>query len=492
MRFLFLLPGLVQPLLEVPDIDLGAKYNETDFEQIIRDQKVVLSDNVGIVEPKLCDPSVKQHAGFIPFVGYGENNKQFFFWLFETRNGDPKDAPLVIWLSGGPGCSSLMGLFGENGPCAVSHDGNETQPRAESWNNNANVMWVDQPAETGFSEGAYVFDEEGVKEDFFAFLQGFYAALPQYKNNLLFITGESYAGHYIPAIADRVIEGGGNFEIPLAGIAIGNGLTNPEVQYQSYIAMADDGGASEGGTTTPAVHLGKWTIRLMEAALGPCKSQIHACNNGHTGSCTAAFMLCNYGELVPYSMSGYNPYDVREKCKVPPLCYDFSGIDKFLNRADVQSQLGVSTTWGECSRMVNLLFQRDFMRSYHKLIPPMLSKGIKVLIYAGDADFICNWIGNKHWTLQLEWPGSEEFNGVEDEDVVTENNEVVARKRSSGGLTFQQIFGAGHLVPMDKPKVALDMIEAFLADAIASRKNETTPKDQTQHFIQEPYKLLVA
>jgi len=457
-------------------------YDEKILESELHNQHYKISENLGIQQPKLCDPNVQQYAGGIPFTGYEGNSKKFFFWLFEAREGNPAEAPLVLWLSGGPGCSSMLALFAENGPCTVNKDGS-TSSNPNSWNKKANLIFVDQPAQTGFSEGAYVYGEEGVKEDFFQFLQAFYKTLPQYKKNKFYVTGESYAGHYVPAISDRIAQGGGEFEIPLAGLAIGNGLTNPEVQYKYYIPMVQDGGASEGGTTTPALHLSWYVVELMKLALIPCEQQIRSCNEGNTGSCTTAFIICNYGEMVPYQFSGYNPYDVREKCKVPPLCYDFSQINNYLNSEEVQQQLGVNTSWTECNRIVNLLFQKDFMKSYHQVIPGLLAKGIKVLVYAGDADFICNWIGNKHWTLELDWEGKNEYNAAKDVEQKMEGV-AVARVRKHKNFAFTQVFAAGHMVPRDQPVVALEMLNDWIFDESKLKPTTESPILEEKEFIQ--------
>ncbi|CAE8711096.1 unnamed protein product, partial [Polarella glacialis] len=143
----------------------------------------------------LCDPSVKQHSGYYTF---GEKKKQYFFWFFESRS-DPANDPTVMWLTGGPGCSSMTGMLFENGPCKVSPDGETTHLNPYSWTTKANVMWVDQPPGTGFSKGTWDHDENGVAEDMYQFLQTLFKAMPHY-NTKFFVTGESYAGHYIPAV----------------------------------------------------------------------------------------------------------------------------------------------------------------------------------------------------------------------------------------------------------------------------------------------------
>ena len=86
-------------------------------------------------------------AGYID-VG---DSKNLFYWMFESRN-DPSTDPVLLWMSGGPGCSSQLALFGENGPYIVEDDLSLTL-NPQSWNNNATVIWVDQPVGTGFSYG---------------------------------------------------------------------------------------------------------------------------------------------------------------------------------------------------------------------------------------------------------------------------------------------------------------------------------------------------
>ena len=116
----------------------------------------------------------------------------------------PADAPFVVWLTGGPGCSSTLALLTENGPCSVNSDGVNTSPNPNSWNNDANVLWLDQPAGVGFSYGTTNDgDEVMVGEDAYYFLQHFFQAHPEYASQPLFIFGESYGGHYAPAIAHR-------------------------------------------------------------------------------------------------------------------------------------------------------------------------------------------------------------------------------------------------------------------------------------------------
>merc|ERR550514_673523 len=107
-----------------------------------------------------------------------------------------------------------------------------------------------------------------------------------------------------------------------------------------------------------------------------------------------------------------NPYDQRKKCEKKPLCYDMSMDVAFLNDKDVQKQLGVDMEFQSCNLILNKAFTVDFMRNFHTLLPPMLAADIDVLVYAGDQDFICNWVGNEAWTKKLSWAHTSEFNAA--------------------------------------------------------------------------------
>jgi len=174
-----------------------------------------------------------------------------------------------------------------------------------------------------------------------------------------------------------------------------------------------------------------------------------------------------------------NPYDMRIKCAVKPLCYDMSNDVKFLNDPAVQKQLGVDKSFESCNMIVNKLFMIDFMRNYHQLIPPMLEGGIQVLIYAGDQDFICNWLGNSKWTLALDWAHKSEFNAasltpfvVKGKEVGKKNGKEVGELRSFANFHFLRVYQAGHMVPLDQPEAALGMLNAFMDGKIGSRAPE--------------------
>eukprot|EP00658_Telonema_sp_P-2_P054108 TRINITY_DN4302_c0_g1_i1.p1 TRINITY_DN4302_c0_g1~~TRINITY_DN4302_c0_g1_i1.p1 ORF type:complete len:446 (+),score=94.73 TRINITY_DN4302_c0_g1_i1:62-1399(+) len=400
--------------------------------------------------PGLCD-TVDQKAGYFDITG--STDLHYFYWFFESRN-DPANDPVILWMTGGPGCSSAVALFHELGPCKINSDKATSHPNPYSWNQNASIVFIDQPAGVGFSYGASsdeVKDEAGVAEDMYHFLHQFFDANAALKKNEFFIFGESYGGHFAPATAHRI-----GSSLNLKGLGVGNGLTDPLVQYKYYPEMAYNYSIQYQGRPT----ITEETYSQMTAALPSCLSKISACQS-NTDACADAQAECNNAEMGPYQQTGLNPYDIREKCKVPPLCYDFSDVEGFLSQDKVKSALGVrkDIQWQSCNFTVNSAFASDWMKDFQSTVPDLLANGTRVLIYAGDVDFICNWLGNRAWTLALPWSGHDGFNAEGEHAWKAASGTA----RTHGGLTFLQVHNAGHMVPLDQPEAALDMVNTFTA-----------------------------
>jgi cathepsin A (carboxypeptidase C) len=332
---------------------------------------------------------------------------------------------------------------------------------------------VDQPAGVGFSYGAKVdHNETMVAEDMYHFVLNFLAAHPEYSKLELFIFGESFGGHYAPAVANRIFRGNQHQEGPhvnLAGVGVGNGLTDPVVQYQYYPQMANN---NSYGIKTVSEE----TYQKMVDHLPACKLLGQACQLS-VDACEAAYTYCNLFETTPFYSTGLNPYDIRVPCGENDLCYNFTAIDSFLNLPSTRAALHVSSEvkkWESCNNAVNVMFASDWMRNFQQTLIPMLESGVRVLIYAGDVDFICNWMGNKAWTLELPWSGKAALNADGDHAwyyTDTNSQQVngglarsAAAKKGGGSLTFLQVYAAGHMVPMDQPQAALALLNGFLVN----------------------------
>lgn len=390
-----------------------------------------------------------------------DKHDDIFYWLFNSRQETAATDPLVLWLTGGPGCASEVALFYENGPFGFNEDGSLKQ-NPSSWNEISNLLYVDQPIGTGFSAGSALHDvrnETEVAEDMAIFLKGFVEQNPQFSGRDFFITGESYAGHYVPAIAYHLETVATDVPLNLKGIAIGNGLTDPFAQYPAYATFSH-----ENGLVSDEVY------EVMKAGLDICQGLIWETQQGPKEGLKMQVVALEYCSLVselPALGNPVNPrfnvYDIREPCGTPPLCYDFSQSDEFLNRADVQQVLGVPDRhWVECDQMVHTFLLGDWMLNLMPQVAWMLDNtDLEVLVYSGDKDWICNWRGGEAWTLATKWGHKDDF-AAQDYESWTVNGEPAGEMRQYGNLHFLRVYEAGHMVPMDQPENALAMLTRFV------------------------------
>lgn len=198
-------------------------------------------------------------------------------------------------------------------------------------------------------------------QDTYAFLQLFLTKYNKYQNLDFVVTGESYAGHYIPAIAKEIMDQNqvvatsnphALVHIKLESVAIGNGLTDPLVQYDYYADMAAD--------TKYGPVLSEDIIEDMRGKSSTCNSLIQACYQWRTPfSCVPGSFYCNSAMIQPFQQTGLNIYDIRKKCdpNVNPLCYSIlNDIETFLNTPKVQQVLGVDVPFESCKRDINMKF----------------------------------------------------------------------------------------------------------------------------------------
>ncbi|KAI8801367.1 Alpha/Beta hydrolase protein [Cladochytrium replicatum] len=420
---------------------------------------------------QLCDPTVASFAGYFD-VG---DSKHLFFWFFESRSS-PETDPLLMWTNGGPGCSSATGLFMELGPCRVEEGGNSTFYNPYGWNNKANIIFIDHPANVGWSysdgSGSSVpkTSEEDARDLYF-FFQILLQAIPELQLLDFHISGESYAGHYIPALAHEIVAMNDDIVEPdedwrvhinLASVLIGNGITDALVQFREIPSYAE-----ENGYVTP-LYPAEVTAKMRQR-YPTCAKLIKACYSAQNSFvCVPATLYCGWA-LESADRNGRNPYDIRMKCsETNPLCYDIlNDVDSFLNNPEVKAILGVvDKKFESCSNDIGLRFTTagDIARPAQGYVKDLLERGIRVLIYVGDADSVCDWIGNLAWTKELEWSGQDGYNDA-DELTWIVNGRSAGTIRSYENLTFIRIFEAGHMVPYDQGEVSDEMVQAWLAGA---------------------------
>jgi vitellogenic carboxypeptidase-like protein len=192
----------------------------------------------------------EMYSGFFTIDAATDSNTYF---VFSKAQSGKKDAPVLLWLQGGPGASSLFGLFTELGPFNIDKD-MKIAPREISWNKDYHMLFLDNPLGTGFSFTGELdrmaTNQTTVGQDLYSALSQFYELFPDLRANDFFVTGESYAGKYVPSCAFEIHNQNQKVEaakkINLKGIAIGDGAFDPAGQFYNfgqllyYMGMADD------------------------------------------------------------------------------------------------------------------------------------------------------------------------------------------------------------------------------------------------------------
>ncbi|KAM0431016.1 hypothetical protein ACHAPT_005653 [Fusarium lateritium] len=429
------------------------------FNHVATNSKLEYVSNSGICE---TTPGVDQHSGYLS-VG---KNHSMWFWFFEARN-DPSNAPLVVWLNGGPGCSSMVGLFQEHGPCHFVDNQTEPTLNPHSWNEYANMIYIDQPIGTGFSVGTLdVNSTIGAAPYIWKFMQVFLDKFPKYRSREFGLFSQSYGGHYGPEFAsfflgqNDKIESGAveGHKLDMVALGINNGWIDPKSQFKSYATYA---------------HRNKYKQILNDDLIGRfldayddyCVPAYENCTEpeGQDEACARADYVCNeqmYVNLNIASRVDFNVYDVRKRRDDvdPPETF----VD-YIMRADVMEAIGARTRFAECSDAVyaNMETTGDGARSFLGPLADVVKRGINTLIWAGDTDWICNWEGNLWAADALKWPGQAKFAATALSNY-TVNGKVYGRYKVVDNLAFLKVYGAGHSVPYYQPETALQVFKQVM------------------------------
>ncbi|KAH9842383.1 peptidase S10 serine carboxypeptidase [Rhodofomes roseus] len=426
---------------------------------------------VRVKKTEFCDSTVNVYTGYLD-VDYGA--KHMFFYFFESRRNPQKD-DVMMWINGGPGCSSSMGLLMELGPCQIDITGtspNRTTWNPYSWNAEANIFFLDQPVGVGFSYADYgetVETTEEAARNVHAFINIFFQTFSEFSGRPLHLSGESYAGRYLPAFAsyihdqNRLAQAEGRETINLQSVLIGNGITDISTLYPGRYEI-------ECGTAALEVPFQKVsTCVRMKMALPRCQRAMYdSCIDQFDAiGCNAAVNLCDSELSTGYWASGRNPYDISKPCEGTSLCYnENAAIKAYLDDPSIRNLLGVSSpnNFTACSSAVGTGFRAHLDKwavpSQH-YVSSLLARGIRILIYAGTYDWQCNWVANRMWVDKLEWDGADAW-AAETWRSWGVDGSVAGETKTVGPLTFATVFGAGHMVPHDKPAEAQAIVSRWL------------------------------
>ncbi|KAK7887936.1 hypothetical protein LTR67_009330 [Exophiala xenobiotica] len=475
----------------------------------------------------------ESYSGLMPIQG-DKKGRELFFWFVPSQN--PKaDNEVTIWLNGGPGCSSLMGFLQENGPISWQKGQLAPMPNVYSWTNLTNVVWVEQPAGTGFSgsagAGNYT-NEIEVAAGFLGFWKNFIDTFDM-KGREISITGESYAGNYVPYIAEAMLnKTGKEFEsyYNVTGILIYDPILGDEA-VTTNAPVADFVMANKN-----LFPFDDDTIALMNNISETCGfkdmmkqsetfppigaiavPEILEVMQGGTSSSYLNNSDCNLFDQIVELATEMNPcfdvYYIGQSCEYPgdiigdPYHQNAAGSPAiYFNRPDVKKAIHapVSFDWSMCSQGA---FKTNSLGQQYDSSPPsaanngplktVIERTNNAIIGHGLLDMVLMVNGSLLALQNLTWNGQQGFSAPPTKDLVVpyypqglvpqSGSGILGHWVEDRGLTFSTVELSGHEVPGYQPGVAYRHLEKLLG-RIGSLDEESDFSTASKHFKREEVK----
>ncbi|NXQ12550.1 PPGB protein, partial [Peucedramus taeniatus] len=452
-------------------------------------------------------PGLSKQPSFRHFSGYlcAGPGKYLHYWFVEAQS-NPQNSPLVLWLNGGPGCSSMEGFLKEHGPFLIQPDGVTLKYNEYAWNKIANILYVESPAGVGFSysdDKKYgtndteatsppdraTFSLQVAHNNYLA-LKDFLRLFPEYSKNDLFLTGESYGGVYIPTLAEWVMQ---DPSLNLKGIAVGNGLSSYEINDNSLVYFAYYHGllgtelwkdlqafcCSQGkcnfhdnANLNCTLKMGEMIQIVEESGLNiynlyaPCDGGVPG-SMRYEGDYLITHDLGNSFIRMPLRFSWrqnlFRMPVARKKVRMDPPCTNSTAPSMYLNSPEVRKALHISPEapeWQVCSFDVNRNYKRLYMQMNEQYLKLLGATKYRILVYNGDVDMACNFLGDEWFVDSL----CQKVQVARRPWLYTENgeNQIGGFVKEFTNIAFLTVKGAGHMVPTDRPLAAFTMFCRFI------------------------------
>mmetsp|Transcript_65721 Transcript_65721/g.182982 ORF Transcript_65721/g.182982 Transcript_65721/m.182982 type:complete len:448 (+) Transcript_65721:81-1424(+) len=411
-------------------------------------------------------PQQRTLAGYVE-VNHSSNGHLYFMFFEKLGANADANTPLLVWLNGGPGASSALGNFLEHGPYRLQANGSLTV-NPDTWNRLAHIVYFDQPVGTGYSycdAGGYVTNMEQLSKQFVAGLVKFFERHEEYKSNPLYITGESYAGVYVPAIAAHILQNVP--QLTLAGVLIGNPGNFHFTQYQGQISFALSHGLIGDAEAETAEDLWLACASLVEtsdmvAAFTKCEEM-------------SSYIFDRAGDPFLYNVQQWGDFYDDVLAPVMQRYFDAPRTKQLIHAGDHAWRNGDGTA---APNPVVIALNKTLMDSALHNLKTILEHGVPLRVYDGVLDgSSCNHVSVFNALKLLQWKGKEAFLAATRQQwKVPGSNHPAGYLQSGGGVTFVWVANSGHLVPYDQPEAALEMLRSFLE---SSQTPEYTIREQS-------------
>jgi len=437
-------------------------------------------------------PGLTDEINFNQFSGYLTvgSSKNMHYWMVEAVN-DPATAPIAFWTNGGPGCSGLLGFLTEQGPFKPQADGS-LKLNSYAWNQNANMVFIEAPCGVGFSysdnKDDYQTGDAQTASDNYDLIQAFLVRFPEYSKNDLYISSESYGGHYMPTLAQKIVQmnaAGNNPTLNFKGFAVGNPMTTVYSATPSglvtlwghqMIAKPTWDTYEKNCADVKNFNFTICETLMMEmfVEIGPyinhyaldypvCVDDERVARGRGQRNALLRHLLTN--DLVSdkfRSLIKLEPEDSYQPC-----ADDYATT--YMNRADVKAAIHVNNDieWEECSRTIRYDqgdSKNDMTEIYNYLLEG--DYGLHILVYSGDDDDVCPTEGTQSWI----WDLKNQVVGRKWQHYEVDNQTGGYLTKFTKNMAFATVHGAGHEVPTYKPEVALSLWNQYLNGELTNSK----------------------
>lgn len=421
----------------------------------------------------------QHYAGYVTVNE--KNGRALFYWFYEASS-QHDDKPLVLWLNGGPGCSSVgYGATQEIGPFLVDTNGGGLKSNPFAWNKEANMLFLESPVGVGFSYTHTSSDFDNLGDEFTAndayeFLQKWFLKFPTYRKRTFYIAGESYAGKYVPELAELIHDrnNDSSLYIDLKGILMGNPETSDPDDWRglvdyawSHAVVSDETHKiiretcdfnSDNTWSNPNCSQGVDEVlkQYKEIDIYSLYTSVCIANSTKNGLGSMEVMFKASSKMMPRIMGGYDP------------CLD-DYARSYYNRPDVQKALHVSDghqlrNWSIC----NFTIFNNWADSKPSVLPiykKLISAGLRIWVYSGDTDGRVPVLSTRYSLNALGLPITKPWRPWYHE------KQVSGWYQEYKGVTFATFRGAGHAVPIFKPSSSLALFTYFLqAESLPSAR----------------------
>ena len=439
------------------------------------------------------------YSGYLKTTISGD---ELFYIYMPAQNQDP-NAPIMLWLNGGPGCSSLFGLLGEVGPVTADNFAGEFKVNEYSWNKEVNLLAIEQPAGVGFSRASdpeYKWNDEKMGVNLLAGIKDFLAEF-NLQGREFYVSGESYAGIYIPTLATHILNDASADKVNLKGVLIGNGLTDFDTDVERSMV---EFGFWHGMISFETYNLFKKHCPHKPDELHPEENTNESNDNFYPRNVTrrcneirteirknlngsdiyGIYRVCPKGKRISENDPLYNNAQHTYKKTIlnrlkqnnknilkddmvpendiwPPGCNEDVFFDIFLNDPTIKSKLQADSSiyWTQCAAL-----DYEMGQSYNFYSETMLKfPDLRVWVFSGTEDGVLSTLGTMRWINKLNFTVEKEWAQYYVGDQVG----GFAQKYKEG-LVIVTVKGAGHMVPQDQRASAYKMYSSFIKGVLPS------------------------